>query len=257
MDSFIFVGNKTPSLSQRFYVASRLKKLSKRARVSFYGYRKASNGKYFYLYNTDKKVMCETVLSYMYTKNGIPVPQIGHFEMGHCDFVFDPKTKNLHIKYILVEPKYRGHHVGDGMLDYVKNMANRMGAKTITLDRLCTFTDGERIAVLTDSKVSVEEVEELKKSGKHVVDKNEKFYLKHGFVKQFGREPQSPYLVPMVLPKIKPTIPEIDTTGKVYRLSRLRRTDRLKAKTYRTNGNTILHSQNLVKNKPLDARKLI
>ena len=69
MDSFIFVGNKTPSLSQRFYVASRLKKLSKRARVSFYGYRKASNGKYFYLYNTDKKVMCETVLSYMYTKN--------------------------------------------------------------------------------------------------------------------------------------------------------------------------------------------
>ena len=209
MEDFIFVGSKQASLLQQMFVVNKLKKLNKN--YFHYGFRQTNDDKFFYLYGTRTKVVCATPTS-IFDCYGF-----GEIELGHCEYKYNKSTKNLHISFIKVNEPYRGQGIGDQMLEYVKKVAVKLGAKSMTLDRLCVYTNGEKCVTYYGDDQTLEELTTLRASGKPVVDKNLKFYTKHGFLKDGARRPMHPHLVPMVLPQIKPANPKQAQVGKVYR----------------------------------------
>ncbi len=208
MDNFIFYGCDKPNLLEQMYVIDKLRKLNKN--YFHYGFRKLNDGKYVYFYGTRTKVFCETVQFC----DGCKYPN--EHRLGHCDFKYDKKNKNFYISYITVWERYRGNGIGDAMLDYTIEVAKKLGAQSVTLDRLCVFTNGEECVNFYGSEKAIEDLMDLKLKGKPVVDKNLKFYTKHGFLKDYTRKPSQPHLVPMVLKGIKPANPKAVKTKVFY-----------------------------------------
>lgn len=214
MEDIIFINNEKPNLLQQMFVVNKLKKLNNN--YIHYGFRNANDGKWFYLYGTRARVICATPSS---SWDGRGFSEI---KIGHCDFKFDKLTKNLHIGLIKVEEAFRGNGIGREMLEYVKEVAIKLNAKSITLDSLCVYTNGEKTVTYYADELSKQDIaslnEESIKNGKIVFDRNLKFYLNHGFVKDLGRRPEQPHLIPMVLSRIKPADMKKVQIGKVYRL---------------------------------------
>lgn len=177
------------------FVAKQLQQLNRT--YTHYGIRQANNGKSFYLYGTKSIVVCAVPKK---TESGFEEERV-----GYCTFKFDPILNNMHITYITVYEYYQRQGIGDQMLEYVKLVANKYKAKTITLDRLQVFTDGDKKVAFYADELTQEDLIKLKSQGKDVEDKNLKFYVKHGFIKDTGRRPPQPHLVPMVFPRVKPT----------------------------------------------------
>lgn len=209
MENIVFVGNEKSNLLQQMYVVNKLKKLNKN--YTHYGFRQNNSGEYFYLYGTKTKVFCETVAKVCIKGEFKPI------RIGSADFRYNENTKNLHISYITVKEKYRKNGVGDQMLEYIKKYAQKVGATSITLDRLCVFTNGEKCVTYYGDEYSREDVFKLRDEGKPVVDKNLKFYEKHGFIKDKFRRPSETHLVPMVFPKLKPANVSELAIPKIYR----------------------------------------
>lgn len=207
MEEFIFVGNNESSLLQKMYAISRLKRLKLAERVN-YGFRQSKDGKFFYLYNSCNEIICESV---KFNKSGKPT----YAELGYCEFTIN--KDNLHIDYIEVFQEFRGQGIGTAVLDYVKALAKNHKIKTITLDCLQTFTDGKKTITNYGGEVTEADIKELKEQSDIVVDINERFYVKNGFVKQVRRKPEFDHLVPMVLKKVVPAKPEITDCGKIFK----------------------------------------
>ena len=209
MEEFIFVGNDKESLLQKMYAISRLKRF-KLTDCTNYGFRQNKEGKFFYMYNSSDEIICESV---KFNKTGKPTYE----ELGYCEFTLNKEKQNLYIDYIEVFKEYQGQGIGNAIMDYVKALAKKHGLKSITLDRLQTFTDGKTTVTYYGDEYTEEDIKQLKQTSENVIDINEKFYKKQGFVKQPKRKPEFDHLVPMVLKKIVPAKPEITDCGKIFR----------------------------------------
>lgn len=209
MENYVFVDGGASSLVQQMFVINKLKKLNKN--YFHYGFRETKNGEHFYLYGTRTRTICATPRL---------LPLGGGYKetrLGFCEYKYNKNTKTLYLSLIRVNEKYQGQGVGDQMLEYVKEVAKKLGANSITLDRLCVYTNGKECVTFYGDEQTLSDIMDLKEQGKPVVDKNLKFYTKHGFLKDDTRRPAQPHLVPMVLPKLKAANPNVAGISKVYR----------------------------------------
>lgn len=212
MEAFPFVGNNSDNLLQKIFAINHIKKLGHNKCQNF-SWRATKNNELFYIFNNPYMIIAETVVEHA-SPNFETLHEV--VQLGIVMYKYNKSNKNFHIKYIETENEFKRLGIADQMLEYSKLLAKKLGARSITLDRLCTYTDGETVLPFRGDPQDFKILKELKSSGKKIIDINLNLYTKHGFIKQTNREPEEWHLVPMVTNKLKPASNKIESMSQVY-----------------------------------------
>ena len=194
-----------------------------------YGYATTKDGQLFVIYNNKKHVEAVT-FKYVqkHTENGV-VQEFVPVKVGHALIQIIKPEKRLHISFIKVEDEFKNHGIGSELLSYIETYAKEKNLKSVTLDSLCTYTNGKQTVEFRGDKQDRIKLEQIKKSGKFI-DKNLMFYRKNGYKLQSGRTPEWEYLKPMVKTHVVARKPQISSISSVVKVKVFRPTKQV---TYR------------------------
>lgn len=194
-----------------------------------YGYATTKDGQLFVIYNNKKHVEAVT-FKYVqkHTENGV-VKELVPVKVGHALIRIIKGEKRLHISFIKIEDEFRNQGAGSELLSYIETYAKERKLKSVTLDSLCTYTNGKQTVEFRDDKQDRIKLEQIKKSGKFI-DKNLMFYRKNGYKLQSGRTPEWEYLKPMVKTHVVARKPQISSISSVVKVKVFRPTKQV---TYR------------------------
>lgn len=185
-----FVGGKSISTVEQIFVINFIKNLNEET-CKYLGFRETKHGELFL-------IVANSSMLTSYTTSYIN----GKYEMvkiGSATYSKWESANALYLGIIHVEDKFGHQGIGQKMLDFVKMIAGQMGIEKIMLDKEARYTNGEEVYNDNGSPLNSMLIEQMKKKGKPIVDANEIFYKKNGFV--FDTEQETCYetLRPMVL----------------------------------------------------------
>lgn len=221
MANFVGGYNITPEYAIK--VVKHINKLN-HGHCEFYRYAYTKNGELFVIYNNRHDIVAETFIpGVVTTEDGRQVLSLTPKIIGKAKMELGKRSKTAHLSRIDVYKGFEGQGIGTELLTYFESYCAFKKIKTTTLDCLQTFTDGENVVVYRGERDDKRALEELKRNGQRVVDKNKAFYIKNGYVVQYGREPQNDYLIPMVKTKLVYKKPQIKHISQTFRAVRLKR----------------------------------
>lgn len=183
-----------------------------------YGYATTKDGQLFVIYNNKKHVEAVT-FKYVqkHTENGV-TQELVPVKVGHALIQIIKPEKRLHISFIKVEDEFKNHGIGSELLSYIETYAKEKNLKSVTLDSLCTYTNGKQTVAFRGDEEDRIKLMQIKQSGKYV-DKNLLFYLKNGYRLQSGRKPEWEYLKPMIKTRIVARKPQVSKIASVVSVS--------------------------------------
>lgn len=223
-----FVGGLKISVSEALKVTEYLNSLPK-SQKECYGFATTKNGQIFLIYNNKKHAEAIT-FKYVqkHTENGV-VKELVPVKVGHALIRIIKGEKRLHISFIKIEDEFRNQGAGSELLSYIETYAKERKLKSVTLDSLCTYTNGKQTVEFRGDKQDRIKLEQIKKSG-NFIDKNLMFYRKNGYKLQSGRTPEWEYLKPMVKTHVVARKPQISSISSVVKVKVFRPTKQV---TYR------------------------
>ena len=212
-----FVGGLKISVSEALKITDFLNSIS-HSQKECYGYATTKDGQLFVIYNNKKHVEAVT-FKYVqkHTENGV-AKELVPVKVGHALIRIIKGEKRLHISFIKIEDEFRNQGAGSELLSYIETYAKERNLKSVTLDSLCTYTNGKQTVEFRGDKQDRIKLEQIKKSGKFI-DKNLMFYRKNGYKLQSGRTPEWEYLKPMVKTRIVARKPQISKIASVVSFS--------------------------------------